>query len=816
MPGARGPERRLDGVELFAGMPTASSAIMQLGAKGRPASSVERLPSGATLYRTINTDDDVAQIIIEELDRRRVDLRANVTAVAAKNSSALQHIAVISESDTVYGRSLPLTLLAQIYGGAAQHRLADFMRGKHGGLGTAEPPEWFHTYSYLRGLDGRLPAEGAPAKSTPPPGPENSPVPREGTEGENQADYLRRLAGQLAAKHQELIRSGGNGITAIGVLGSDVYDKLMILRAIRPALPGAVFFTNNLDARLALPEEWRATHNLIVVSPFGLSLRGSYQRNIPPFRDSYQTSVFATTLMITKVLPTPQSPRDLWPPRVFEISRDGAWDLSVTPRVFFDPPRLDVLPWLGNFERVVFVAIACFSFGALLLWIALTSSWIRRPQEVDAPRRVRDEIGQILAITPVAAAVALAAGVICVWPLYFLQRFGGEPLAFTKGISIWPTEIVRVVIVVLCAHFVWKSTLALRRSNRDIRRDHRLGEEKPERKSHGRRTLLQKIVAFYQLLGTYFRAEIRLARARIRKNAAIWRSQAQISTKAGPAAPIPDEAKRVDAQKLWRDYLKRGRWSRRLRRVGPLVFLYLIGGVALFFLLGFPAVPARGLTSFIVDRVLLIICIISTIMLLFYVVDAIRLNRDLIKLFNQGISLWPEPARVRSKRNCLLNEEELAEYLDIRLIAARTEVVCPLVNYPFLILVLMIVARNSYFDNWDWPWSLIFILALNLGWAIYISLQLFRAARKARSTAVDRLSEHRLSALHCVSTVTTPEERRVAKAKLKMIEETIAEIRELNRGAFAPLSDQPFLRAILFASGSIGLGSLVQFLPNLF
>jgi hypothetical protein len=218
----------------------------------------------------------------------------------------------------------------------------------------------------------------------------------------------------------------------------------------------------------------------------------------------------------------------------------------------------------------------------------------------------------------------------------------------------------------------------------------------------------------------------------------------------------------------------------------------------------------------VVDIILLAITVISTTTLLFYVVDAIRLNRDLIALFNQGITVWPESAQLKDPRHRILSKEELAEYLDIRLIAARTEIVCPLVNYPFVILVLMVVARNSYFDSWEWPASLIAILALNLAWAVYCSVQLYRAARKARRTAVDRLAEHRLQALHSVAITQSAEEREQLKTRVKLIEETSAEITSLRRGAFAPLTDQPFFRAILFASGGVGVGTVLQYLPGLF
>ena len=45
------------------------------------------------------------------------------------------------------------------------------------------------------------------------------------------------------------------GFKAIGVLGSDVYDKLLILQALKQNFPHAIFFTTDLDARLFPPRE---------------------------------------------------------------------------------------------------------------------------------------------------------------------------------------------------------------------------------------------------------------------------------------------------------------------------------------------------------------------------------------------------------------------------------------------------------------------------------------------------------------------------------------------------------------------------------
>jgi hypothetical protein len=90
--------------------------------------------------------------------------------------------------------------------------------------------------------------------------------PTDQTEGLNQADDIRRLAQRLREQDRSLRDNGVGGLKAVGVLGSDVYDKLELLKALRPILPQSTFFTNNLDARLGHPDEWAETHNLVVVS----------------------------------------------------------------------------------------------------------------------------------------------------------------------------------------------------------------------------------------------------------------------------------------------------------------------------------------------------------------------------------------------------------------------------------------------------------------------------------------------------------------------------------------------------------------------
>ena len=52
----------------------------------------------------------------------------------------------------------------------------------------------------------------------------------------------------------------------------------MILRALRPEFPNAVFFTNNYDAHFERRDDWDDVHNLVVASPFGGTLSPERQK----------------------------------------------------------------------------------------------------------------------------------------------------------------------------------------------------------------------------------------------------------------------------------------------------------------------------------------------------------------------------------------------------------------------------------------------------------------------------------------------------------------------------------------------------------
>src|SRR5204862_4134021 len=124
-------------------------------------------------------------------------------------------------------------------------------------------------------------------------------------------------------------------------------------------------------------------------------------------------------------------------------------------------------------------------------------------------------------------------------------------------------------------------------------------------------------------------------------------------------------------------------------------------------------------------------------------------------------------------------------YHEIFFVAQRTQVVAPLIWYPLLVLTLIVLSRASLFDNWTWTPSLILVYAITGAWALGSAILLRRAAEQLRETALNDLRRFRLLGQE-------------SEAKRQTFDELIAEIRDLKKGAFAPLTDQPFIRAVRF------------------
>ena len=457
--------------------PTATAANDLIGMDG----GLEELEN-VTILRTIATDRSLAERLIEELCLRGLDLPGMPRTARTEEDPPLfdlrhdrpydHHIVLISELDTFYGRALPHTfenvLLEKAYG-----------QCREGARRGPADTSWIHRFNYLRGLDGQTiepagtggSAEGG-AQAQPSSLFQGGPFPD--TDGNNpdavgraQTDYLHRLAITIQQLDATLRRNSAGEVKAVGILGSDVYDKLLVLRALRSKLPNAIFFTTDLTQVLLQSSEFPSARNVVVASSFGLELAPELQGSIPSFRDSYQTSMYFSTWLALNCRGIGNL-KEHWPairtwvnkPRIFEIGRGGAIDLPVetTPGSHREEKVAEVLCGEADSLQCIHrihphpaAIIPSYWILVVALYLLLLLSILLTHVQPSKPR-TRGWSGRPHVYVFVFGALVFIA--IFVVSDATSVRLFEEPFSLTGGVSMWPTEIVRVVAILMSIYFL--------------------------------------------------------------------------------------------------------------------------------------------------------------------------------------------------------------------------------------------------------------------------------------------------------------------------------------------------------------------------
>jgi hypothetical protein len=291
-------------VEIYSPLATADNETLDRGYQKLSPPLASR--QSMKLLRTVSDDGTMTQLMLEELKLRRVDPATGVRCSEDKLQRigspctrdlrrSGHRIALISEWDSFYSRALIESFKTQV---ARDARLGSDEKNHRDVV-----DQWILRFSYLRGLDGRLPEESASndKSASTDPGKNKDPTPLdlsplEKSDGNSQLDYLRRLADHIASEDAAYRRNGESGIGAIGVLGVDAYDKLLVLQALKSRMPYKLYFSTDLDARMLQRGQAQTTRNLILAAPYGLTLTRALQQDVPPFRDSLQSAVFISVL----------------------------------------------------------------------------------------------------------------------------------------------------------------------------------------------------------------------------------------------------------------------------------------------------------------------------------------------------------------------------------------------------------------------------------------------------------------------------------------------------------------------------------------
>lgn len=824
-------------------------------------------------YRTIGTDTALARTLIQEIKRR---------IPPSQRYDCPPHIALISEWDTFYGRTFPK---------AFEDSLTEDEDYKD--CSANKIKETIIRATYLRGIDGQGPgsslgrkdqAEGT--KGSDHPGQSNIERPV----GPGQFDYLRRLAKSLEREKKQL--------AAIGVVGSDVYDKLLVLQALRDRFPTAVFFTTDLDANLMHPQELKWTRNLIVASHFGLQLKPRWQEGVPPFRGSYQTAhFFATKLALGAEKQHELDKIDalLDEPRIFEIGRSGEFDLSLNGEIdrhenecaandnqtcnwlickiyrcavkgfaaasgeptnreqnSIHPRRKDIgatgakafIPDPSGENSIIRVATALskgFGINATRgLWLCYLSllilAFVLLYRRI-SPRRLSDS----LLNTGFPLLGVLSAAML--YLVIVAQGEDGEPFAWIEGISIWPTTYLRLFAALLALYFWLRCWLTIRESIQKLDKIYFKPRPYPADTRHetsqasGRTAYVTDGGSLKQWQRYRDRQPAALTSLPRREDSKwVWPQSVSLSSvqrlvregigklrRLSPRhltrvsnllqwvfwahpdyryVPLSSEgagnSKEQRLVSLWINYHEQNRFWRRLLRVLVLATLFFLLAVSTFVAFGPVYTPARGDLSFFTHLLIIRFAALILIILIFWVVDATKRSVWLVKALSRGNTRWPAATREYFARRLNIDREYLDPWIDIQFIAEHTDVIHRLVYFPVVILIVLILSRATYFDDWHFPLPLIIVLGLLFAYCIYTTIILRGAAKHARSAVVDKLHEGIVKA----EGGRQEDEQRRAK-QLRLL---LDEVQGIRQGAFLPLPQQPWLRAIVLLLG--GSGSL--------
>ena len=425
-------------------------------------------------------------------------------------------------------------------------------------------------------------------------------------------------------------------------------------------------------------------------------------------------------------------------------------------------------------------------------------------------------LGQFFSRNPEIALVALLSLVVIFYLFNeaILQDTFEEFFSLTEGVSVWPTVILRLVAIGLSWFFIFTSVASLRKSDHKLAKEfglrcdsdepangspppyrHNLQLWWPTRKSQYQKLRNRSGKRDQQSLGYE-----KTVNETSPKEVGRFRKHYQEIRRDWEADHDQDEV-RVD--RAWEEY--RSRWSLRLRlkRIIPLVIIYCGVCGLIIILFGGVSAPVRGTISPIINYIILAAAIISFLVLTFFVFDATSLCRRFVTRFLGKAPQWNLESLELFRRRVGLEEAELGDWMLIRLIAQRTEVVGNLIFYPFIVLFVMVVSRLRYFSNWHTPIGLAVVISMSAVLAWSCAFMLRRAAEKLRANVLERLA------------IGTHGAKPLGKEYAGRIQDLLKEINSIQRGAFAPYLQSPVVHSLLVPLGGFGGVQLFEMLGKL-
>ena len=624
-----------------------------------PFKYLQNQDTRAGSLRRITGDDQLVPKLVGELCLRIPSLNAG------KPVAERPRVLIFTESDTSYSRAI-----------------ASEVTDALGQLARVE------VYSYLRGLDGR--PEDIPIRTTSE-GERSKDVAAallrdkaitEVSTGTSQFDYLRRLS--LCLDQAKRRRADGE-ICAVGILGSDIYDKMLVLQAIRPKLPAAIFFTTDLDALYLERNSESFTRNLVVASADSLDVNTDTSDHplrwkLPPMRDSYQTVLVKHVWEILEAGTAKLKPMASKPVKVFEIV--AGKNIKLHP---VDPSNFrgkSVLAWLSMWWDKTLIFLLGLGNAFLVLW-AISTRRLKSPEATNAPLSDR---ARVFLYTEIGIAMAFVIFLLC-WFMSPASFIGQEPMNLEA--SIWPSVTIRLLA------FAVAIRLLMIASNSFVVHRPRIEKQLKEAVPCNKELPLDEGIV---------------------KELGATCSSLLLEEK----PPVKEKT----FQQVMNKHFDHG--ARRKRIMWASLGYFAVSFV--LFYLWPPAVPARGSFAFLAEKLVLALGVGLYIIHLMYCLDLHLSACTLLRTLRSFYSI-----DVKS-----LDNGKIDANLMLTAASQLTAIIGKTLLYPLTILILIIISQLRIFDNWTMTPSLWVTFFIGAAALILASLVLWYQGKRLKSAAVNR------------------------------------------------------------------------------
>ena len=682
---------------------------------------------------TIAGDDRTLASIFRELEHRG--------ACSDKDRRPLA--VIVSEQDTLYGRHLDDISRTIAQGDTRDGKCIFDIR----------------SYGYLRGVDGETPPAngvGGDDRTRASDGNGGKPIAyptlpqgeEESSSGPAQLDYIRRLSDRIASDPE------AERLVAIGVLGTDIYDKLLILQALRARRPGVVFFTLDLDARLLEPAVLGVTRNMIVAAPDNVTV--DMGERYYTFRDSYQTAMFRAVAEV--VAPSSTFVIQKGPVSLFEIGRHSAIDLE------------------GELEtqrphKWGAVALVAPLIGLCLFGVAM---YLRMDKATAAIRRWWYGV--------VAVVAAGAAVLMYVYITRVLMKH--EPWPLLEGVSSVPkisleiTTAIFALAIVAFAH--GRTNHASGRVAAHVGESHRLGGEWTRVVDEVRTGWLRVLTASRR---GWTHRNVRMMVpgqfwSRLR-GCLIWTWMHDLGAE--------DRQSGHGVEFLWREYEQYSRWWRRLARIVVRTVLGVVFAAVFLAsiseeqpLLASAELRPSGLVWWL--RLMFFAAI-------FYCSDTLNMWRAFVRGLGD-VKMWAPKNDGTSSEVVTRGEDTM------NLLVQCSGLIGPIVVLPLLLMVLAVLGWSTAFEGTN---TTSLLVMFYVGFAAYIIWSAISFQREA-SNARESLVEYMLDAQ--IREDSENEARKVGLA--------IGRIRARRDGAFVPWTQHPVLQTLAVPLGTVAVVTLLE------